>query len=659
MRNIFKALYVGQSVPPSQERAFLSRFDPNQSCPLSHFSRGATIVRMHWFLLSFLSLFLMALPADAAKLLFWRFESEQNRLVFTTDERVQPKAQLITNPTRIVIDLPEVTLGRPSVTQTFSGKIKSVRIGQFDAQTTRLVIELAPGYTVDPQQVKIRGLSPTQWTVDLPSPERVDAVQSPPLPKPPSPPQSSTSRPPSNPPPPESQNSQDFQVTRNGLFVRLDRNGDERKIRIKRSRDRQKIQIQLPGATLPSALEGKTLGVNDYGVEAIEFAQRSGQQVELTLTVDRESPDWQALYSKFGGLVLLPRGGLSRGENPDPPITAPPASPSQATIKSLELAANNSQLTIRSEGAIRGNGNWNRRQGVYEIRIPRAQISDSFQGPRLGSNSAIYQIRVLKDGEDGVMITIQPSLGFELGDLSQPSSQSLALGLGSPRGATGDSSANITIIPVPPPPNRPLPRMVVQSPPSQAPTPSPQAPKPRNGKTLVVIDPGHGGQDPGAIGIDGIQEKDVILPISLEVARYLEQRGVQVLLTRNSDFFVTLQGRTELSNRADADLFVSIHANSMGKGRPEVNGLEVYYFGNRGLSDTIHQNILRTVDIRDRGVRRARFYVLRTSKMPSTLVEVGFVTGTEDAANLRNPAYRNRMAEAIAKGILEYIQENL
>jgi N-acetylmuramoyl-L-alanine amidase len=65
------------------------------------------------------------------------------------------------------------------------------------------------------------------------------------------------------------------------------------------------------------------------------------------------------------------------------------------------------------------------------------------------------------------------------------------------------------------------------------------------------------------------------------------------------------------------------------------------------------------VDIRDRGVRRARFYVLRTSKMPSTLVEVGFVTGTEDAANLRNPAYRNRMAEAIARGILEYIQENL
>jgi N-acetylmuramoyl-L-alanine amidase len=175
----------------------------------------------------------------------------------------------------------------------------------------------------------------------------------------------------------------------------------------------------------------------------------------------------------------------------------------------------------------------------------------------------------------------------------------------------------------------------------------------------VVIDPGHGGKDPGAIGIGGLQEKDVILPISLEVARYLEQKGVDVLLTRNSDFFVTLQGRTDMSNRAGADLFVSIHANSMGMGRPDVSGLEVYYFGSRGLSDAIHRNIIRSVDVRDRGVRRARFYVLRTSKMPSTLVEVGFVTGAEDSANLRNPTYLSRMAEAIARGILEYIQEKL
>jgi N-acetylmuramoyl-L-alanine amidase len=97
----------------------------------------------------------------------------------------------------------------------------------------------------------------------------------------------------------------------------------------------------------------------------------------------------------------------------------------------------------------------------------------------------------------------------------------------------------------------------------------------------------------------------------------------------------------------------------MGKARPDVNGIEVYYFGDRRLSDTIHRNIVRSVDLRDRGVRRARFYVLRTSKMPSTLVEVGFVTGAEDAAKLANVNFQRQMAAAIARGIIEYIQRNL
>jgi N-acetylmuramoyl-L-alanine amidase len=184
------------------------------------------------------------------------------------------------------------------------------------------------------------------------------------------------------------------------------------------------------------------------------------------------------------------------------------------------------------------------------------------------------------------------------------------------------------------------------------------APRINNSKPLVVIDPGHGGRDPGAIGIGGLKEVEVIFPISLEVARILEQQGIQVMLTRNSDFFVSLQGRTDMANRANADLFVSIHANSMGLQRPDVNGLEVYYFGDRRLSDVIHRNIVRSVNMRDRGVRRARFYVLRNSNMPSTLVEVGYVTGAEDVQKLRNNNFRSQMAAAIARGIIEYIQQN-
>jgi N-acetylmuramoyl-L-alanine amidase len=175
----------------------------------------------------------------------------------------------------------------------------------------------------------------------------------------------------------------------------------------------------------------------------------------------------------------------------------------------------------------------------------------------------------------------------------------------------------------------------------------------------VVIDPGHGGKDPGAIGIGGIQEKQIIFPIAQQIAQILEKQGIQVRMTRSSDYFVSLQGRTQMANQMGADVFVSIHANSMGLSRPDVNGLETYYFGKgKGLADVIHRNILQRLNVRDRRVRSARFYVLRKANMPSVLVETGYVTGGEDSRKLSDPSYRSQMAQAIAFGILEYIKRN-
>ena len=174
---------------------------------------------------------------------------------------------------------------------------------------------------------------------------------------------------------------------------------------------------------------------------------------------------------------------------------------------------------------------------------------------------------------------------------------------------------------------------------------------------IMLVDPGHGGRDPGAIGIGGLREKDVVLSISLEVARILERQGMKVFLTRSSDRFISLSGRVALAENTNADAFVSIHANSVGLGRSAVNGLETYYYseGYR-LAQTIHRSILSRINIRDRGVRRARFYVLRKSSMPAALVEVGFVTGGIDSRNLANASYRKRMAEAIAAGIVQYFR---
>jgi N-acetylmuramoyl-L-alanine amidase len=611
---------------------------------------------------------LFASPAEAGRLLFWRFETNQSRLIFTTDDRVQPRAQLIPNPTRVVIDLPGITLGRPSVRQAIGGYVSGIRVGQFDAYTTRLVIELAPGYTVDPQQVKIRGLSPTQWTVDLPAPQRV-TYTTPNRPTPTTP--QSTIQPAatyvSSPTAaPKQSDSTDFQVTRNGLFVRLDSDGDNSKIEVKRSRDRKTIEVALAGATLPPTLTSQTFPVNSYGVRDIQFAQTSTSPpaAQITLNVDKESQDWQAMYSRFGGLVLLPRGGISSlGRETSPIATDDDSEESEseiATIKSAELTSNNTQLLIRGDRPVNGNGSWNRRDSSYEIRIPDAQLSDSFVGPQLERYSPIYQLRLRQENDNTVVIVVKPALGVQIGQLNQLSTSTLALGLTPLRSSSSGSpppSSNPVTIPVPPPPRASFP----ESDPDPYPAPNPypstySSPVVPRSNTLVVIDPGHGGKDPGAIGIGGVREKDIVLSISQDVTRFLEQQGVRVMMTRNSDYFVSLQGRADMANRARANVFVSLHANAVGGGRSHVNGLEVYYYGNRSLADAIHRSILRTVNVRDRGVRRARFYVLRKTRMAATLVETGYVTGVEDVVKLRDANYQRQMAEAIARGIIDYLQ---
>lgn len=175
-------------------------------------------------------------------------------------------------------------------------------------------------------------------------------------------------------------------------------------------------------------------------------------------------------------------------------------------------------------------------------------------------------------------------------------------------------------------------------------------------RMIVAIDPGHGGDDVGAIGRDGLLEKSVNLPMALTIARQLQQQGVTTVLTRSDDRDVSLESRVVQAETANASLFVSIHANAISLSRPEVNGLETYYYqSGQRLAQSIHNSILRRLSVRDRGVRQARFYVLRKTSMPAVLVEVGFVTGEEDSRNLSNPSYRQKMAEAIADGIIEYL----
>ena len=180
------------------------------------------------------------------------------------------------------------------------------------------------------------------------------------------------------------------------------------------------------------------------------------------------------------------------------------------------------------------------------------------------------------------------------------------------------------------------------------------------GRFRVVIDPGHGGPDPGAVGIGGLRETDIVLDVGLQVAQLLQARGVQVLMTRTSEVDVDLPPRVSLANSSNADVFVSIHANALSMARPDVNGVETFYFQSGSslrLAQEIQSQIMAiSPGTPDRGARPGRFFVIRRTVMPAVLTEMGFVTGSLDSPRLADPNFRRRLAVAVATGILSFLQ---
>jgi N-acetylmuramoyl-L-alanine amidase len=219
---------------------------------------------------------------------------------------------------------------------------------------------------------------------------------------------------------------------------------------------------------------------------------------------------------------------------------------------------------------------------------------------------------------------------------------------------------------------------------------------------IIVIDPGHGGKDPGGIGFNGIKEKDVVLKIGLYLRNILQKRGYKVYMTRDKDYFVTLPNRTKFANRHHADLFISIHCNII-RNDSRVHGPTTYFlspartarasrvakYENSAIgnlhtinqqivlnflnkdriiqSDKMGMDIQRNIiynlrkhykDIYDRGVRPAPFWVLVGTQMPAILIETGFLTNKKEASRLNNSLYQKRLAIGIANGINSYFEKN-
>ncbi|MDR3265157.1 MAG: N-acetylmuramoyl-L-alanine amidase [Synergistaceae bacterium] len=226
----------------------------------------------------------------------------------------------------------------------------------------------------------------------------------------------------------------------------------------------------------------------------------------------------------------------------------------------------------------------------------------------------------------------------------------------------------------------------------------------KNGKLLVVLDPGHGGKDPGAVG-NGFREKDINLNIGLQMEKALKAKGIDVRMTRSTDVYLTLQERTDIANKLNADMFVSIHVNSLPPGKNSA-GFEIYlmalptdkdaltlakienreYLEDRNTSGAaadrrtelllkilgdMQQNnkINESTSVAEvlfragnaaslpmKRVAQAPFFVLRGAGMPAVLMETGFITNAREAKLLAHPGYQQKIAEAMANGIYSYLK---
>ncbi|ENH97087.1 putative N-acetylmuramoyl-L-alanine amidase [Gracilibacillus halophilus YIM-C55.5] len=176
---------------------------------------------------------------------------------------------------------------------------------------------------------------------------------------------------------------------------------------------------------------------------------------------------------------------------------------------------------------------------------------------------------------------------------------------------------------------------------------------------LIVIDPGHGGRDVGAIGASGNYESTYTLTTANVLKQRLEALGAEVILTRTEDRFIPLTSRVTIANTKQADLFLSLHYNSTPE-LPNVTGAGTYYYSDRDkqLAEDVQFFMVSQTGMNDRGVQQEDLQVLRTNHRPSLLLELGFISNQEEEHNIQSKAYLDQMSRGITKGIHQYFQSS-
>jgi N-acetylmuramoyl-L-alanine amidase len=480
-----------------------------------------------------------------------------------------------------------------------------------------------------------------------------------------------------------------------------------------------RIFFDLYGTKLSPELVGRSLEVTDDGfLSSIRLAQFGGNIVRIVLDVNSVS-DYSAFYLPNPSRLIID----VHGQRFAPPMQIAQKNTIRAGIGVGPAAAQTPAAAGGASTTPQSTAPPATRTGVFQNADPSDQPPSNMSEANLPSpaesRSALSDVATLSNQPDQVRATKRPTTAPIVASVATPPPISPSAASAPSNTSTSTATPSTTrrntrtVKPSAARSTDDVPPATAGAPGvSAAPPPAPAADNTAAGRVpssmmralglkinRIVIDAGHGGHDSGTLGPGGIEEKDVVLDVALRLGKLLKQRlGADVIYTRSDDTFIPLETRTAIANQAQADLFISIHANSS----PDTGarGVEVYYLSftssadalevaarenavsnasiyqlsdlvkKIALSDKINESRAFAEDVdeslyagleegnpglRDRGVKKAPFVVLIGANMPSILAEISFLTNSSDAQELRQPEYRERIAESLFRGVSRYV----
>ncbi len=479
-----------------------------------------------------------------------------------------------------------------------------------------------------------------------------------------------------------------------------------------------RLYFDLHGARLAPELVGRSFDVTDNGfLRRIRAAQEPGGVTRVVLDVSDVTeysafllPNPERLIIDVHGGKVLPKRGQETASAQLAPDDLPEVPVAAAAGRRASAAANVSGLPAMAptDGGEAVRPLAPAERPVAEAARPATALSAP--APRTGVTARATVTRpvpnavAVKAPENATEVAAVSTQPGRVEATRQPTAKPVAAMIK----AVSEPAAEETPAPTAASPGR-RPRKSALSSVDAVAAPAKAADRTADGETSlvralglkigrIVIDAGHGGHDSGTLGVDGIQEKDVVLDVALRLGKLLHERlGAEIIYTRSDDTFIPLETRTAIANKAQADLFLSIHANSSPD--PTARGVETYYLNftsdptaldvaareNAAGGQSVHQlsDLVKKIALKDkiaesrefaadvesslyaglekgndglknRGVKKAPFVVLIGANMPSILAEISFVTNARDAGELRQPEYRERVAESLFAGVARY-----